>query len=380
MGRMRRRWRSNSPRERKSAKVSWSRIGEPRSASSLASANGSTSSRRQDEPAEPEPGREGLAGGPGVGDPVGIEALHRADRGAVVAVLGVVVVLEHQRAGSLRPGEHRGARLRGEHAAGRPLVRRGEDQDVGVEVGQRVDAHAVVADRHADHVQARARCAIGRASSEADGSSTATVLAPAGGQHSDQQRDRLRVAVGDDDRLGIGVGAAHTVEVGGERRAQLHRAVAVEVAETLVGGLGEDAAHGAQPGGPREGRDVAAAVAEVDHGARPARRGRPPRLRCGRRRYRGRRGRHLRVAAAAAGQVALGHELRVRLDDDSARDAQLGRQRAGRRQRDAGRQGVRSGSARGSTPRSGGAARPRRRGPGRSPAPRRETNWSANRS
>ena len=78
--------------------------------------------------------------------------------------------------------------------------------------------------------------------------------------------------------------AAHAVEVGGERRAQLHRAAAVEVAEALVGRLGEHAPHRAQPGGPRERREVGAAVAEVDRrdGGRRARRG--GRLAAGRRR------------------------------------------------------------------------------------------------
>jgi hypothetical protein len=44
------------------------------------------------------------------------------------------LVLQHQRAGPLRPGEHLGAGLGREHAAGRPLVRRGEDQGVGVQL------------------------------------------------------------------------------------------------------------------------------------------------------------------------------------------------------------------------------------------------------
>ena len=230
---------------------------------------------RQDEPAEPEPWRQGLACGPRISDPVGIQALHGADRSAVVAVFGVVVVLEDQRPGSLRPPEHGGARLGGEHAPGRPLVRWSEDEDVGVEFGHRVHAHTVVADRHADHVQPqrlRDGAGIVRGRRVLDGHRSGA----AGGQHSRQQRHRLRVAAGDDDRLRIGVGSPHTVEVGGERRPKLHRPAAVEVAETLVGGLGENAAHGAQPCCPREGRDVAAAVAEVDHRARRARRaGRP---------------------------------------------------------------------------------------------------------
>ncbi len=98
----------------------------------------------------------------------------------------------------------------------------------------------------------------------------------AGGQHPHQQRHRLRVAVGDEDRLGVGAGAADPVEVGGERRPQLGRAAAVEVAEPVVGRLGEDAAHRPQPCRARERREVAAAVAEVD-GSPWRARGRGPR-------------------------------------------------------------------------------------------------------
>ena len=226
---------------------------------------------RQDEPAEPEPRRQGLARGPGVSDPVGIQALHGADRSAVIAVFGVVVVLEDQRPGPLRPPEHRGARLGREHAPGRPLVRRSEDKDVGVEFGHRLHAHTVVAYRDADHVQAQrlrdGACIVG-GRRVLDGHRPGA----AGGQHPRQQRHRLCVAASDDDRLRIGAGSPHTVEIGGERRPKLHRPAPVEVAETLVGGLGENAAHGPQPCCPGEGRDVAAAVAEVDHWA--GRRGR----------------------------------------------------------------------------------------------------------
>jgi hypothetical protein len=34
-------------------------------------------------------------------------------------------------------------------------VRRGEDEDVGLEAGQCVDLHPVGSDRHADHAQAQ---------------------------------------------------------------------------------------------------------------------------------------------------------------------------------------------------------------------------------
>ena len=63
--------------------------------------------------------------------PVGSQSLDRADRRAVVAVIGVVVVLDDQGAGALRPGDDRGAGVRREDRAGRPLVGGGEDHGVG---------------------------------------------------------------------------------------------------------------------------------------------------------------------------------------------------------------------------------------------------------
>ena len=64
-----------------------------------------------DQPAEPQRGRERLARRAGVDDAVGVEPLERADGGAVVAVLGVVVVLDRDRVVLAQPGEQRGAPL-----------------------------------------------------------------------------------------------------------------------------------------------------------------------------------------------------------------------------------------------------------------------------
>jgi hypothetical protein len=68
----------------------------------------------QDEPPEPQPVGQRLARRPGVGDAVGIDALQRAHRLAVEAVLGVVVVLDDQAVDRLGPGRaaRRAARAR----------------------------------------------------------------------------------------------------------------------------------------------------------------------------------------------------------------------------------------------------------------------------
>ena len=208
----------------------------------------------------------------------------------------------------------------------------------------------VASDRDADDVQA-GRARRRRASSSADGSSTASRRAAGAASTCEQQRDALGVAVADHDVSGR-PRAADPVEVVGERRAQLGHAAAVEVAEALVRRLGEHPADRAQPGGPRElarrrrGRSRSRPPAGRAAGPAAARRGAAvadavPRPGCSRR---------------PAGQVALGDELLVGLDDDAAGDAQIGGEGAGRRQRRASRQRARTGSAPGSPPRSAGAA------------------------
>ena len=67
---------------------------------------------RYHQPAEAERRRHRLAHRPRVDDACGIEPLERPDRRAVVAVLGVVVVLEDERAAPGGPGQHACAALR----------------------------------------------------------------------------------------------------------------------------------------------------------------------------------------------------------------------------------------------------------------------------
>jgi hypothetical protein len=58
---------------------------------------------RHDQPAQPQPGGQGLGHRAGVDHVLGGQALDRADGLAVVAVLGVVVVLQHQRSNAGGP-------------------------------------------------------------------------------------------------------------------------------------------------------------------------------------------------------------------------------------------------------------------------------------
>ena len=78
-------------------------------------------------PAETQRRADGLRGRAEVDDPIGREALERADRHAVVAELGVVVVLDDQGVAAARPGDELAAPARVERRAGRIRVR-GRDQ------------------------------------------------------------------------------------------------------------------------------------------------------------------------------------------------------------------------------------------------------------
>ena len=79
---------------------------------------------RGEDPAEPQRRRERLRRGAEVRDALGVEPLERRERAAVVAELGVVVVLDHEPVGRARPGEQRVAPLGPHHRAGRELVAR----------------------------------------------------------------------------------------------------------------------------------------------------------------------------------------------------------------------------------------------------------------
>ena len=102
----------------------------------------------------PERGREGLARRAGVDDPVGVEALERSDGRAVVAVLGVVVVLDCDRVARAQPGQQGRSSLAGEHDAGGVLVGGRQHDGVGVGVLEFVDSCSGVVDPDRNRFQA----------------------------------------------------------------------------------------------------------------------------------------------------------------------------------------------------------------------------------
>ena len=287
-----------------------------------------------DHPAEPQPRRERLADRAGVQHAVGREALHGTDRRAVVAVLGVVVVLQHEGAGAGGPVDQGGPTRRGQDDPERELVGGRSEHRAGGELLEPVDAQAVRVHRHGQHLesvgdQLLAPRRAGR------------VLHPdapcaAGDERAGEERHALRHAGSDHDALGVAVHAAGAAEVARQGDAQLGRAARVAVVEPGVGCVAQRAPQRPEPGRAREQRHVGAARAVVE--ARRlvgARSGDRQRRGDGRLRHAGRR-------ALGGDQVALRAELGVGVDDHSPRHAELARERARRRQRDAGRQASRA--------------------------------------
>ena len=144
----------------------------------------------------------------------------RPDRRPVVAVLGVVVVLDHERAPRRAPSaaRRRGARRESTAPVGHwwEGVRTSASASRAVE---RVDADAVFVDRHPDDLQAgrareRKRVVVRRRVLERE------PLRAGRRERLDEQPDPLGVAVADHDVLGPGGRASHAIEVRRERLVQ----------------------------------------------------------------------------------------------------------------------------------------------------------------
>ena len=184
--------------------------------------------RRDDHPAESQARGERLARGSGVDDIVRGKPVERPDRLAVVAVLGVVVVLEDQRVAILRPGDERRPPLRRQDRAGRELVSRRDDDGVGVGAGEHRDVQALVVDADRgdlEPVVAGRRRRLGES----------RVLggdAPSAGLAHDLDDEPLGLgeAVADHDRVGVGDRAPDPVQVAREGDPELQGAARVEVA------------------------------------------------------------------------------------------------------------------------------------------------------
>ena len=80
--------------------------------------------------------------------------MERSDRRAVVAVLGVVVVLDRDRVARAQPGQQGGSSLAGQHDAGGVLVGGRQHDGVGVGVLELVDPCSGFVDPDQNRLQA----------------------------------------------------------------------------------------------------------------------------------------------------------------------------------------------------------------------------------
>ena len=215
----------------KSASASWSSALEPKSAASFVAATRSRESTRDGQPAQTQTRGERLAGGAGVGHPVGAEPLHRADGLPVVAVFRVVVVLDDQGVLSIGPVDERRAPLGREHGAGRVLVRRCQHHCVDPSPFEPLDLDAGIVHGHGHDLEPGGPdgLPIGGVPGILDADAPGPRLA----ESSRHELDTLGEAVADDDVAAARAGAAHPVEIRREHVAQLGHAAPVEIVEAL---------------------------------------------------------------------------------------------------------------------------------------------------
>ena len=186
--------------------------------------------RRQHQPTQPQRRRERLAGRPHVDHPVGRQPLQRAERSPVIAILGVVVVFDHQPPGAGPLQQRRAPRRRQRHARRRLVGRRQRQlRAAGRSLSTRAPARRRGAATRSAGAGRTTRCGGSPGSSTVD---VAARWAPAHGRaargpasrpstrRSRRARRRLR-ARGADRR---------------ERPAQLRRAPSIRIGERAVGG------------------------------------------------------------------------------------------------------------------------------------------------
>ena len=186
-------------------------VGEPSPAGSPPASVG-----RRDEPADPQRRRERLADRAHVDDALRVEPLQRPDGLAVVAVLGVVVVLEHEGVAARSPTRAAPRAARGASTTPVGYWWAGVTSTAShVAALERVDVEPVVVDRDGDPLQpgrGDRRPQVG-----APGLLDGDPPHAARGQRPAREREPLGQARGHHDGLGVGGHAAHAAEVG--RRA-----------------------------------------------------------------------------------------------------------------------------------------------------------------
>ncbi len=204
----------------------------------------------QYEPAQPQPGGEGLAGRARVHDAFGSEGLHRADGCAVEAELPVVVVLDHEKPLLGRSREF-GAAVRCECHPCRVLMGGGHHHG---RVGEVRHPKAVAIDVHPGDGEAR------RGGDVAMDPQRRVLerqpRQPLRVQRGGEQRQTVRVPGADDDPVGAGHHATGAAQVVGQRLPQRGGAEGIGQVERRDGCPGQHPAGRGQPGAPRERREV----------------------------------------------------------------------------------------------------------------------------
>ena len=241
----------------------------------------------------------------------GGEPLQRPDGLAVIAELGVVVVLQDGGVAGLRPGRDRPPAVRREDDAGRRLVSRGEHHRLGAGPLQRGHVDAVLVHGDGDAAQpppAGAQCRVDVAGI-LEGDDPGAVA----GERAQHQVGALREAGADDDPLGVGGRPAYAAQVARQHLPQLAVAAGVAVAQRPGRGRrgsprasptsSRRAESSSGPAGPGESRSPAHGRPPPDGGGRWGRLG---------------PGRHSGARAGARGEKALGVQLRVALLDEPA--------------------------------------------------------------
>ena len=262
----------------------------------------------QAHPAQADARRQRLRRRPDVDDAAGVQPLDRPDRVAVVAELGVVVVLDDEPIRSVGPRDEVRATLRRHHRTRRELVGRGHDDGGRAERVERVRPDTLAIDRHADHAQPdRLR---GGPAGRLGRSLERDLRRATGQEHPRDEVETLGEALGDDHPLGLDADAANPAEVATERSAKLDAAAVIAVVERLVGGLAQRSLRGADPGPAREQLHVRRRGDEVDG---PGRAGRLIGDRWG-----GTHARDERRLARLRLEIPLSRELVVRVRDDPA--------------------------------------------------------------
>ncbi len=279
-------------------------------------------------PREADGGRKALGRGARVEHVLGRERLERADRPAIVAELTVVIVLDDESARAFRPSHDLDPARRAERDAGRELV--GRREQYGIDRLEAADDCAVRVDGNRDGGEAGGTDDVAvRLMSDLldrDGLGAARRQGAAG------EPEELSEAARDHHALGRRDDAAHPAEVLGERRAEGGGAEVGRISELRRGGLEHRPARRGGPLAAWECGGVGDSSAQVE----PSRRRRGGGIRC--RCDRGGPRAHPRARAHPRLEPSLGRELGVHVGDAVAGDAEVGGERARRREPGTGRE------------------------------------------